>query len=453
MKNHLINFRSLILLAISFILVLPSAFCQDGGLRVGAARVEVTSLTKPEYPPSGEFDHENLFVRAIVIDNGETRAVFVSCDGSISGESYKNLSPVIIEEIGCPAENIIMSSTHSHRARLASSPDNAIMDAIRKAKESMKPAKVGFGEGESYLNVNRDAISKKTRLWTQAANLEGPSDKTVAVILFTDLQGTPIAGYMNYAMHPVNGYLTGVTSADFPGPACRHIEKSFRDEMVMIFTQGASGDQNPRWLRPATNVMASKSGVEITGYELVREDVEAPLRDGQVSAVNPDPGVIETFERWIDALGLVLGEEVIRVMTNIDEFQNDVRIWGQQETITLPGRKRLNTGREGSPGTYEDGDPVNICLGLLGIGNIAVTTVNAEVYNPIAVRMKKASPLTNTMMVTIVNERAASGYIIDDPAYGRYTFQVLGTRLKPGYAEKSIADGLVNLIQKYMNQY
>jgi len=117
-----------------------------------------------------------------------------------------------------------------------------------------------------------------------------------------------------------------------------------------------------------------------------------------------------------------------------------------------PGRQRTNTGREGAPGTYKDGDPVNIRLGVLGIGDIALTTVNAEVYNVISQRMKKQSPMTNTVMVTLANGRANSGYIPNDAAFGAYTFQVLGSRLKPGCAELGIADGLTDLVNQYTDK-
>jgi neutral ceramidase len=35
--------------------------------------------------------------------------------------------------------------------------------------------------------------------------------------------------------------------------------------MITVFAQGASGDQNPLYLRAATNALASRSGVPITG--------------------------------------------------------------------------------------------------------------------------------------------------------------------------------------------
>ncbi len=68
--------------------------------------------------------------------------------------------------------------------------------------------------------------------------------------------------------------------------------------MVTIWSQGASGDQNPLLTRPATNALASKSGAAITGYELVRESVEGPLREGKVPHGTLDAKVADNFERW-----------------------------------------------------------------------------------------------------------------------------------------------------------
>ena len=156
----------------------------------------------------------------------------------------------------------------------------AIVDAVQQAKAKLQPAVVGFGTGKAYLNVNLDAINKQTRLWTQAGNLDGPSDKTLAVVIFKDLTGRSHSRVHELRDAPVNAFLTGITSADHPGAACRYVEKAFKDDMVMLFTQGAAGDQNPLYLRPGTNVQASKSGVAITGYEMVRQPIESGLGDG-----------------------------------------------------------------------------------------------------------------------------------------------------------------------------
>jgi hypothetical protein len=66
------------------------------------------------------------------------------------------------------------------------------------------------------------------------------------------------------------------------------------------------------------------------------------------------------------------------------------------------------------------------------IDDIAIGTVNAEVFNLIAQRLKKESPLTKTMLVTLTNGMANSGYIPNDAAFGFQTFEVLSSRCKPG---------------------
>jgi hypothetical protein len=56
--------------------------------------------------------------------------------------------------------------------------------------------------------------------------------------------------------------------------------------------------------------------------------------------------------------------------------------------------------------------------------------------------------MAHTVMVTVANGRANSGYIPTDEAFGRYTFQVLSTRLKPGCAENGIVNGELDLLSE-----
>jgi hypothetical protein len=436
----------------------------SGNLRAGAARVEITSLANSTQPPSGKYEHEHLYVRAIVLDNGIARAALLGADqGGLSDDIWEQASKQIAAELNCPVQNIIMSATHTHSSGAPFGPASpqspyvthmvgALVDAVRQAKTRLEPAQIGFGTGFSYLNVNRDAVSSETHKWTQAPNLHAASDKTVAVVKFVKPNGEPIAVYVNYAMHPINGYLVGVVTADFPGAMCRYVEQAYNDKIIAVFSQAASGDQNPLYMRPSTNALASRSGVAITGNVLNRENVEEPIRDEKVTAGPVDPTVQDRFERWIESEGQLLGEEVIRVMTDTTRTAGNVRIWGAQNTVTCPGRRRTDSGREGMVGTYVDGDPVSFRLGVLGIGDVALTSVDAEIYTLISQRMKKQSPMANTVMVTLANGRADSGYVPDDESFGHNTFQVLASHLKPGCAEQSIADGLTDLVNQYTQQ-
>src|SRR5260370_16895392 len=87
---------------------------EHGGLRAGAARVDITPPVNPEYPPSGKYAHERLYIRAIVLDNGITRAALIGADqGNLAEEVWNMASKQIAEELKCPVENIIMSATHT----------------------------------------------------------------------------------------------------------------------------------------------------------------------------------------------------------------------------------------------------------------------------------------------------------------------------------------------------
>jgi len=114
--------------------------------------------------------------------------------------------------------------------------------------------------------------------------------------------------------------------------------------------------------------------------------------------------------------------------------------------VSCPGRKRTNEGRGGTAGTYTDGDPVELRVGLLMLDDVAIGTVDGEVYNEIAQRLKTESPFKKTMMATLTNGMANSGYIPDDASFGHNTFEVLSSRLQPGCAETSIVDGILSMM-------
>jgi neutral ceramidase len=60
---------------------------------------------------------------------------------------------------------------------------------------------------------------------------------------------------------------------------------------------------------------------------------------------------------------------------------------------------------------------------------------------------QEQSPMANTVVVTLANGTANSGYIPNDASFGAYTFQVLRSRLQPGCAEGAIDNGLPDLIK------
>ena len=219
--------------------------------------------------------------------------------------------------------------------------------------------------------------------------------------------------------------------------------------MIALWASGAAGDQNPMYSQPMFDVNQVQIDAVLKDHK-AKETNEAIffLFAGGDAGITVDPDMLQRQSDMVSSMGQFLGEEVLRVIKYSREKYSDLVIRAIQDSISCPGRTRTNVGREGAAGTYVDGDPIHILLGVLMLNDIAMTTINAEVYSPIAQELKKKSPYGKTMMVTITNGSANSGYIPSDDAFGRYTFQVLSSKLKEGCAQESIVNGLIGLMGK-----
>ena len=342
---------------------------------------------------------------------------------------------------------MFLTATHTHSAGAQRGPEypRKIVESVRLARQKLGPARVGYGTGLSHINVNRQIVDPDTGRWWEGANREGPSDKTVAVLKFESMSGQPIAVYYNYAVHAViTGQLDQV-SADIPGAASNYIEDSFDGGVVAVWSSGAAGDQNPVYYQQTYDLR----DIRTKEYATRGLDISNAMPPGGEGLDRNNPTVARLMNQqrqMVLSMGQFLGEEVLHVLASIRRMDTAVQISGSVSTINCPGRERTNQGRAGFEGAYKESDPVEIRLGLLRIGDVMIGAVNAEVFSPIAQRLKRESPYKATMMTTLTNGSARSGYIPDDASYGKYTFEVLSSRLQPGCAESAIVNGILSLI-------
>ncbi|PWT86306.1 MAG: hypothetical protein C5B56_12675 [Proteobacteria bacterium] len=418
-------------------------------LRAGAARISITPPADAALPMGGYGGrtegfrgiHDDIYVRAIVLDDGATQAALVTWELLfVPDDEWSQLSARIQSETGIRPEHLLLSAVHNHGAPTSGgggavgpntaaymkTVEDAAVQAIRRAKERLRPARFGIGSATADVNVNRREAFPGRGLWL-GFNESGPSDKTVTVLRFDDLEGKPIALWINYPVHAVvmgpdnyqvTGDLAGATSrfveqhylaADRPrsdaGPRLRlrPEEKVSGEGMVAVWTSGAAGDQNP------------------------------------VSMASGDDFGLAT------ALGRLLGEAAVRAASNVKTVA-EVRLRGAQQVVTCPGRRVEPGPTPRAEYKFTDADPVRIRLGLLLINDVALAGVSGEVFTLIARRLQRESPLNHTIMVTHAN--GSSGYIPDDTAFDPVSYEVTASRLKPGCAEGAIVNGFLDLMGK-----
>jgi hypothetical protein len=419
-----------------------------GPLRAGAARISITPPADAALPMGGYGGrtegfrgiHDDIYVRAIVLDDGTTQAALVTWELLFVPDSvWSELSQRIASEAGIRPEHLLLSAVHNHGAPTSGGGSGAVgantaaymktvgdatVQAVRRAKERLQPARFGIGTATADVNINRRELFPGRGLWL-GFNEAGPSDKTVTVLRFDDRDGKPIALWINYPVHAVvmgpdnyqvTGDLAGATSRfveqhylaiDHPrsdaGPRLRMRpeEKAAGEGMVAVWTSGAAGDQNP------------------------------------VSMASGDDFGLAT------ALGKILGEAAVRAASNVKTVA-DARLRGAQQVVTCPGRRVEPGPTPRAEYKFTDADPVRIRLGLLMINDIALAGVSGEVFTLIAQRLRRESPLNHTIMVTHAN--GSSGYIPNDAAFEPVSYEVTASRLKPGCAEGAIVNGFLDLM-------
>ena len=264
---------------------------------------------------------------------------------------WKGVSEQVEKDLGIPARNVLLTATHTHSVPGQTGPDyiRKIVESVRMAKERLAPARIGYGTGVSYINVNRNIIDPKTRRWWEGPNYDGPSDKTVAVIKFETLTGEPIAVYYNYAMHAVTVGQLDLVSADAPGTTSKYIEDSFDNKIVALWSSGAAGDQNPIYFQQTFDLR----DIRIKDYAKRGIDISNAMPPGGQGLNKKDPVVIKLMnqqKQMIVSMGQFLGEEVLHVMRGMERTDSDVEIYGGLKTVSCPGRTRTNEGAPASRG-------------------------------------------------------------------------------------------------------
>ena len=446
------------ILSISIALLLACASLSAQQLMVGAGKVEITPK-ESELQKETDTIRGHLYLRAIYITDGTSSAVLAGADAGAVHELDEAIAKASAAT-GCPEENFFVSGTHTHSGGTVGIDSghpsheemaDALVAAVKQAKAGLKPARVGFGKATVDLNVNRDNYNERQE-WEQKPNWEGPADKDLTVLTFLGEDDVPIAMYLNYGMHPVNFFMSGVVTADYPGDACCFIEDYFDGRTVAVFGQGASGDVNPKLAYSALFREGPISGVLPQDGQLVRlgPDSDEKMTDEQLALYRQN---IKRKDEYAHMLGTSIAFSALQVMLFATKYETAPAVGAARRTLSCPGRERVGGfGRENVVPEFKDADNVEIGMGLLSIGDIKIVTVGGEIYSEIGLRVKKESPSSKTLVTTVAFTPGlpfgSSGYIYSNNAANHLTFQVVGSRLKPGYAEGAIVDAALDMIRE-----
>jgi hypothetical protein len=237
--------------ALAFALLSGRAAAQP--LLAGVARVEITKKTAlPANDP--------LFVKALVLKQGDRTAVLITLDavslgeiGHIKNDYLAKVRARLEKDLGIPPGGVIANASHCHGI-VCDEVDDKTVEAVQHAAKKLVPVKAGTGIGrETRVSENRRLKLKSGKeadvrhAYSMPADDEvaevGPIDSQIGLLRLDTLEGKPFAAIYNFACHPIMGVPNGGNTADLTGFASKVIEDNLG--AIAFFIQGCGGDINP----------------------------------------------------------------------------------------------------------------------------------------------------------------------------------------------------------------
>lgn len=445
-------------------------------LRVGVAEVDITPPVG--YRVAGGYEerisnelHDPLLAKAIVLQQGSTRAALVLCDlcsiGRQVSDPVRHRASI---RSGIPVEQIVIAATHTHGgpeyygtlrdvghelavekhghdpaetvdypARLVA----RIADAVHCAADSVRGARCEAGvRAAPGLAFNRRFHMKNGTVQFNPGKLNpdivapaGPVDDALPILLFRDVATEkPFAALAVFAMHVAtfgNGRQIG---ADFPGVMQQKLREALGPEFVSLFAAGAAGDVNHVDVRSAAR-QDPATELQRIGHQLAArvlaptpplEPVEKPrlaVRAARVPLPLRELGAGEVEAARAHLRRVLSGERF--------EFLATVAAWRAMNTATLRER---------------DGDQLRAEVqGVRISDDTAIVTLPHEVFVELGLAIKARSPFRNTLVVSLAND--IDFYVPTRKAFDEGSYEVVTSSLQPGGGER-LVDGALQLLEE-----
>ncbi len=273
-------------------------------LNAGFARVDITPPLGTTMMGFGTRDmdhgcegvHDELYVRALSLEQVDERALILSYDLCFLGREETNRYKGAIGRLfDLHPRQILMNTSHNHVGPSVGTwysagyemsdrdylnqLERATVAAATQSRKSMREATLWTGATRSALPMNRRRRMDDGRIENRP-NPGGYAYDKLPLCLLQDTDGKPVCLLFSISCHPsmISGF---EISAEYPGAAMQRLDEHFGAACSM-FLQGVGGDAKPlvigrggvdRW-QPGTWDLMDEAGT------MVADETLAALKDG-----------------------------------------------------------------------------------------------------------------------------------------------------------------------------
>lgn len=363
-------------------------------------------------PHFGEDIDEELFAKAVVIEDDGEVAAFVAIDScSIPADLHDIVTKRIFDYTGIEAERICISSVHTHKgASISDAPEincwadkefkdvcyRKIADAVTLAYKRMQDVTVSYDTVQvSGLAHNRTSIlpNGRYRTWTADYTQEvaklGSEDHTYTIMSFK-ADGKPIGSISSFPLHSDSTGHNSYLSGDYSSAISATLKEKFGSNFVSVFLLGTCGDINhidhdvpsrPDYLH--FHRFAGKKLAE-SAFDLIENGT--PIGSGGVKVIKE----LVTFKKRIPTM-----EEALDELSYIKERCDWAKFFERNYFYYMA----TNTAE----------DEVKLYLQAIRIGDVCIHILPGEIFVDIGLAIKEGSPFEKTIVVE--NSNSYCGYV------------------------------------------
>jgi hypothetical protein len=401
-------------------------------LMAGAARSDITpplgSLLVGYADPNrfAESVRDPLNATAVVLERGETLVAIVSLDWSvIENETVAEVRAAVAKLIPIKPENVTISVTHTHSGPATfnvfgwANIDRTYMDmavpkiadAVRRAYESRRPARIGIGTTQSDVGVNRREIEPAPDHTIKlGVNPWGPYDPTMTVIrVVEEHHWKGIATIVHYGAHATSfDGTTKIVTRDWPGVMCDRVEQLTGGAPV-LFINGALGDVGPRMANNKTvgdgessmlEVGLRAAGDAMRAYRSIHHCEDVTLQT-HTSTIDIPYAPLATLKRAQRALARMAnhGKTPGPVLAEILHWEAVIEAHSKPPVTSRPFRQTVTR-----------------------IGSAVIVPIPGEAFAEIVLRIRQESPFDHTLAASVCN--GSHGYFVTREARARGGYEV-----------------------------
>ena len=412
-------------------------------LKAGSASANITPPLGTRIPGGfrpryAENVDDELFAKAVVIDNGITRIAIVTCDLIAIPEKIADAAKArIADRCDIPAAHVMVNATHTHTAvaiadLLGVDEDPGytewvplkIADAVELAVWRLKPARVGFaGVDEERITFNRRWHMKNGTVRFNPG-IENPDlvkptgtiDPEVAMMYVeaTD-DGTPISAVANFSLHYIGTDNGSALSADYFGHFDRLMRHYLGDTCISLLWNAASGQINNTDFSGRTKWTASghqqavKMANVLAGHFIVEKQL---MQMHETLDLSGDLATLTFQRKEITAEDLEVAEQVLSVpQGTYDAYETGPFSWVVGEPIP---QALVDVYAHECQRLAKLPAQMTAPVQVIRLGEAAIVALPGEVFVETGMNIKSKSDANPTFLVSLAN--GYIGYICTDKA-------------------------------------